>query len=428
MADQEGATVLESGARRAPRWIRSTWRQTPRMAAGYDHTREDETLRTGDGVDEEARRFDRAPSAAPAPPRPGFSAGGSDVWTAPCSATILINNFNYRPFVETAIASALAQTHPAQVVVVDDGSTDGSQEVIAAFGDRVRAVYQRNGGQASAMNEGFRLATGDVVVFLDSDDFLEPHAVETLLSGWRPGTVLGQYPLTIVDVEGTARGVYPDPPHVGLADGNVREQLVATGSYPVTVTSGLAFARTVLDQVMPIPVGPFRNAADGYLTRAVAFLGRVQRFDERLGSYRQHGCNDSDVCAPPGGLAGGFRKKIRYAENEFFTTSELAIKHGLRVVADLGEHDPNYIGYRLFSLLLDPESHPLRQDRRWPLLRRYVAARWQSAWPIHRKILALTLATAASLSTSQMSTTWIRWLHDSSSRPSWLRALAPTRR
>ncbi len=359
--------------------------------------------------------------------QPGSVFGETYACSVPRSVSVLINNFNYCSFVRSAIESALAQTRAAQVIVVDDGSSDGSKEQIASFGGRILSVFQPNGGQASAMNHGIRLATGDLVVFLDSDDLLESHAVERLLDLWRPATVLGQFPLTILDADGRPCGVYPDPPGTQLADGDVRSELLTTGSFPTNVTSGLAFARKALDYVAPIPERQFRNNPDGYLTRAVAFLGLVQRFDERLGFYRKHDRNESSVSASPEGLAAGFRKKIRWADAEFATTLELARRHGLRVAPDLGDNDPNYLGYRLFSVLLDPDTHPIPNDRRWALLSGYMQKRWRSAWPLHRKIMALTMAATATASPYRMSAVLIRWLHDSASRPAWLRALAPKR-
>lgn len=345
----------------------------------------------------------------------------------PRSVSIIINNFNYERYLRQAVASALAQTHPAQVIVVDDASTDGSRQIIESFGDQVVPVLQSvNGGQASAMNAGVRVATGDLVVFLDSDDYLAPGAVETLLNVWRPGTAMAQYPLTLIDGEGTTIGVYPDPPS-GLPDGNVLSQLLATGSFVTTVTSGLAFARPALAMVMPIPTQPFRYAADGYLTRAVAFHGAIQRIDERLGSYRKHGRNDADVCSAPDGLAAGFRKKITHADNEFLTTRECAAKNGYSVPANLGHGNPDYLGYRLFSLLLDPAAHPIEGDRRLSLLVRYVAARSQSTWRLQRKVLAIALATAATLGSGDRSQMFVRWLHDPQSRPSWFPSRASSR-
>lgn len=345
----------------------------------------------------------------------------------PRSVSIIVNNFNYERYLRQAIASALEQTRPAQVIVVDDASTDGSRPIIESFGEQIVAVLKTaNGGQASAMNEGVSVATGDLVLFLDSDDYLAPDAVEELLDVWRPGTAMAQFPLTLIDADGAPIGVYPDPPS-GLADGNVLSQLLATGSFVTTVTSGLAFARPALSMVMPIPTQPFRYAADGYLTRAVAFHGAIQRIEARLGFYRKHGRNDADVCSAPGGLAEGFRKKITHADNEFRTTRECATRNGYSVAADLGEGEPDYLGYRLFSLLLDPVAHPIPGDRRLSLLLRYVAARWRSTWRLQRKVLAIGLATAASLGTHEHSQKFVRWLHDPNSRPSWFPSRASSR-
>src|SRR3954447_20177322 len=94
------------------------------------------------------------------------------------AVTVVVNNHGYERFVGAAIRSALEQTAPAQVVVVDDGSTDGSRDVIGAFGDAVGAVYKPQGGQTSALNAAYPHARGDVVIFLDADDLLYPSAVE----------------------------------------------------------------------------------------------------------------------------------------------------------------------------------------------------------------------------------------------------------
>jgi glycosyltransferase involved in cell wall biosynthesis len=91
---------------------------------------------------------------------------------------IVIDNCNYGRFLGAAIDSAIAQTHPSRVIVVDDGSTDDSQEVIRSYGNRLVAVVKENGGQASAFNAGLRQSSGDIVLLLDADDVLAPRAAE----------------------------------------------------------------------------------------------------------------------------------------------------------------------------------------------------------------------------------------------------------
>ncbi len=79
-------------------------------------------------------------------------------------ASILINNYNYGRFLHEAIDSALSQTYPhTEVIVVDDGSTDNSREIIASYEDQIIPVLKENGGQASALNAGFAASRGEIV-------------------------------------------------------------------------------------------------------------------------------------------------------------------------------------------------------------------------------------------------------------------------
>lgn len=91
---------------------------------------------------------------------------------------VIVTNYNYRAFVAEAVDSALAQTRaPARVVIVDDGSTDGSPEILReryGHDPRVTLVFGENGGQLVAFQRGLAVADEDVACFLDADDLWEP--------------------------------------------------------------------------------------------------------------------------------------------------------------------------------------------------------------------------------------------------------------
>lgn len=94
--------------------------------------------------------------------------------------TIIIPTFNQEQFLRESIDSALAQTVPCEVIVINDGSTDGTRFVLDEYADRVTVITQVNKGLSSARNTGIMHATGEWILPLDSDDILEPTCVAKL--------------------------------------------------------------------------------------------------------------------------------------------------------------------------------------------------------------------------------------------------------
>src|SRR5205085_2714573 len=118
-----------------------------------------------------------------------------------------------------------------------------SRDIIRGYGERLVPVLQaENAGQAAAFNAGFRTSRGDVVFFLDADDWLYPHAVERAVAAFGPGIAQVQFRLHLVDGEGRQIDVLP-PPEVALDQGDVVPILLSRGRYQNTVTSGNAFSR-----------------------------------------------------------------------------------------------------------------------------------------------------------------------------------------
>src|SRR5438128_7455748 len=171
-------------------------------------------------------------------------------------ASIIVNNYNYGRFLREAVDSALNQTYRnTEVIVVDDGSTDGSPEIIASYGDRIVPVLKENGGQNSALNAGFSLSRGDVILFLDSDDVLLPTAVEAALEAFaEPDVVKVYWPLVECDDSSRKTGKVwcKSLPDVDLRDLVLREGPDGVAAY---LPSGNAHTRGFVARVFALPDG-----------------------------------------------------------------------------------------------------------------------------------------------------------------------------
>jgi len=278
---------------------------------------------------------------------------------------VIINNYNYGRFLQDAINSALTQTHPrVSVIAVDDGSTDGSRELLAGYGDQILTVLKENGGQASAVNAGFACSTGDVVIFLDADDMLAPEAAALAASAFMvdPGIVKVQYRMEVVDGAGQRTGVVKPPRHVPLPQGDVRRaELTFPFDLAWMATSANAFAAAALRRVLPMPEQEFARCADWYVVHLTALLGLVVSLDAVGAYYRVHGGNHHE----PQGTAldlRNVRQAVLYAA---------VTRAALARTADALELDLPFerilsvadLSNRLVSLKLAPQLHPLANDR-----------------------------------------------------------------
>lgn len=100
--------------------------------------------------------------------------------------SVVISNYNYGRYLRQAIDSVLTQSRPPlEVLVVDDGSTDGSEAVVRRYGDRVRWVQQHCRGVSAARNLGVQESRGGLITFLDADDYWMPEKLERQVARWR---------------------------------------------------------------------------------------------------------------------------------------------------------------------------------------------------------------------------------------------------
>ncbi len=238
--------------------------------------------------------------------------------------SIVINNYNYEQFLSAAIDSALAQTYPnIEIVVVDDGSTDRSREIIASYGDRLVAVLKENGGQASSLNAGFAASSGDIICFLDADDLFTPDKVDRVVqlfdrTEWQTDLLLNNFlatidrdrnPVEIDLVNGilSAPGEWQFLPELTgkprFFDGDLA--LVSTPDlvykfaakyrfmpYLGVQTSGITISRSLATKVFPLPAKGVKISADVFLVKAAALIGNVYSTTRSLTEYRIHQNNN----------------------------------------------------------------------------------------------------------------------------------------
>jgi len=210
----------------------------------------------------------------------------------PCRVSIVINNYNYGRFVRQAIESSLTQTYEdTEVIIVDDGSTDGSLDIIEEYKDRATVILKNNGGQASAFNVGIARTTGDLILLLDSDDYLFPDAVETCVNQFPDGYSRVFFRLRVVDGHGNRiPGSRVALPFMDF-DGNAVAAAAEGLGFPSMPTSGNVFDARKLKAVLPIPEEEYRICADAFVFIQTAVSGPVRSIDRELGAYRVHGSN-----------------------------------------------------------------------------------------------------------------------------------------
>ena len=146
--------------------------------------------------------------------------------------SVVIPTYNRGASIGRAIDSALAQSVPVEIIVVDDGSTDDTAERLRRYGDRIRVITQTNQGVAPARNRGVAEARGEFVAFLDSDDEWLPHKLERQLAlmDANPEVALVAAAVEYVDDRGMVRNVGRANLSGDIVDSLLFENSIATST------------------------------------------------------------------------------------------------------------------------------------------------------------------------------------------------------
>ena len=244
--------------------------------------------------------------------------------------SVLIDTYNHERYIEQAVVSAIEQDFPAsdyEIVVVDDGSTDRTPEIVRKFAPRVRLLSKKNGGQASAFNAGFAELRGDVLAFLDGDDWFAQGKLKAVMNAFEKEPEAAAIGHGYYEVRGDSSETRVCTPaqtkFVHLATPEAAREAMLY--WPFLLMGALTVRRKVLEKIMPIPeVLVF--SADGPISITSMTEG-VRILDQPLFYYRHHAENLFAV--DPKNVVKN-RRRFEMNETMFELLAPMLIRAGVR--------------------------------------------------------------------------------------------------
>ncbi|HEX5385656.1 MAG TPA: glycosyltransferase [Gemmatimonadales bacterium] len=247
-------------------------------------------------------------------------------------------------YIDAMVVSVEHQRFDAyELIVVDDGSTDGTPERLRHAAERWAAARRNrfeilripNCGQSAALEHGFARACGRYVALLDGDDVFHPWKLGRLRAAILTDPTAGMlvHPLDVLDEQGTRTGEMR-PRGARMLHGDLRAQVRRDARIAVPGTSAITIRADVLRAILPMPTREFRTMADAYLPLAASLVAPVHVIDQPLAGYRMHdaGAHLASLRAPDGlerwlaiqrriaghlGLEDAMARNVTFARNAF---------------------------------------------------------------------------------------------------------------
>ncbi len=203
--------------------------------------------------------------------------------------SVIIPNYNYARYVGEAVESALGQTYSnLEVIVVDDGSTDNSLEVLERYRDRVKIVEQQNSGVCVARNRGVAETKGEYIAFLDADDVWLPEKIEKQVKKFESDGDTGLVHVGVIDIDASGEKLAT---HLNGMEGAVASELMMFERAVILGGgSGVMIPRRVFDEVGGFDES-LSTSADWDLYFRISSSFSVGFIGEPLLKYRLHGAN-----------------------------------------------------------------------------------------------------------------------------------------
>jgi len=248
--------------------------------------------------------------------------------------SVLIDTYNHERFIEQAIVSVLEQAFPAadrEIIVVDDGSTDRTPEIVKKFEPRVRLLRKENGGQASAFNAGIPECKGEIIAFLDGDDWWTHRKLGRVADVFAKEREVGLVGHGIIETfaDRSERVVAPEKDERLRLDSHSAARVFRLRKSYLG-TSRMALRAYLARAILPVPKALVIEA-DEYLFTLAAAMGEIIILQDALTHYHIHGGN---LYLAPGN-ENSLRRKQRVMEA--LASSFRTILPGKGVSADVSE-------------------------------------------------------------------------------------------
>jgi Glycosyl transferase family 2/Glycosyl transferases group 1 len=208
------------------------------------------------------------------------------------TVSVVVATYNFERFLARAIDSVLAQDYPAdaiEIIVVDDGSTDRTPELMRAYEGRVRYIRKPNGGHLSTFDRGIGEATGEYIALLDGDDEWLPHKLreQVAMLEARPDLGLVHGDMRVVDEHGhVLADSFFGSAGISNVEGDLLSWLVRQNSI---TTSAILVRASLRERFHPIP--SWARVQDWWISLCVAEVAGIGCIHEPIVEYRRHGSN-----------------------------------------------------------------------------------------------------------------------------------------
>ncbi|MBP6004840.1 MAG: glycosyltransferase [Pyrinomonadaceae bacterium] len=258
------------------------------------------------------------------------------------SVSVIIPSYNYGRFIGQAIDSALGQTVvPAEIIVVDDGSTDETETIVRACGDSVSYIQQANNGVCSARNRGIDASSGELIAFLDADDTWLPDKLEKQIAKFDTDPEIGLVHCGMREFDGENGIVIREL--LDGAEGWVSENLLLWDGPAIVGPGGtIIVKREAIESVggfdETIKVGE-----DWEFCYRVAHKYKVGFVPKALVNYRNHGSNaHKNVAEMERGMGRFYAKAFETDDADVLKLRSRAYGNYHRVLSGSYFHTGNY--------------------------------------------------------------------------------------